>query len=51
MWDGGFYPSPDTIPQTFQENLNPMLYMLELADVPFSNLKAINSLCASKIRF
>jgi carboxypeptidase T len=34
IWDGGFYPSPTIIPRVFQENLRPMLYMLEFADEP-----------------
>lgn len=34
MWDGGFYPSPSQIRPTFEENIKPMLYMIEFADDP-----------------
>ncbi|NCN26614.1 zinc carboxypeptidase [bacterium] len=39
MWEGGFYPNPNTIPQAFQDNINPMLYMLEMADDPTRALR------------
>lgn len=34
MWQGGFYPSPNVIEPTFNDNIKPMLYMLEFADNP-----------------
>ncbi len=34
MWDGGFYPDPAVIPVAFEDNLKPMLYILEYSDNP-----------------
>jgi len=35
MWDGGFYPGAGVIDKVFQDNLRPVLYMLEVADNPY----------------
>ncbi len=34
MYDGGFYPGDGAIDPTFQENIRPMLYLMEYADNP-----------------
>lgn len=34
MWNGGFYPGAGMIQKAFQDNLRPMLYMLDLTDNP-----------------
>lgn len=34
-WDGGFYPGAKAIDPTFQKNIAPMLYLLEMADDPY----------------
>lgn len=35
MWGvGGFYPGPEAIERTFQANLRPVLYLIDLADDP-----------------
>lgn len=34
MWGGGFYPGASIIGQVFDDNLEPMLYMADLADDP-----------------
>jgi carboxypeptidase T len=39
FFDGGFYPDPSMIPVSFEDNLKPMLYMLEYADDPYRVLK------------
>ncbi len=38
MWEGGFYPGQGVIDRVFQDNLNPLLYMLEVADDPYQVL-------------
>ncbi len=35
MWDGGFYPGQSVIDRVFNDNLRPMLYMLEVSDDPY----------------
>ncbi len=35
IWDGGFYPGAKIIPQVFQKNIKPALYMIDLADNPY----------------
>ena len=32
---GGFYPGPGIINSTFQDNIRPMLYLIDLADNPY----------------
>jgi|CXWL01.1.fsa_nt_gi carboxypeptidase T len=34
MWEGGFYPGPEAIATTFQTNIRPALYLIDLADNP-----------------
>jgi carboxypeptidase T len=35
MWGGGgFYPGPDAVERTFQANIRPALYLIDLADDP-----------------
>lgn len=34
MWNGGFYPGAAAIASTFQSNLRPALYLIDLADDP-----------------
>ena len=34
MWGGGFYPGPEAIATTFQANIRPALYLIDLADNP-----------------
>jgi len=35
MWGGGgFYPGPDAVERTFQANIRPSLYLIDLADDP-----------------
>ena len=33
-WDGGFYPGQGVIDRVFNDNLRPILYMLDIADDP-----------------
>jgi carboxypeptidase T len=35
MWNGGFYPGAGAIERTFQANLRPLLYLIDLADDPY----------------
>jgi carboxypeptidase T len=35
MWDGGFYPGQGVIDRVFNDNLRPLLYMLDVADDPY----------------
>ncbi|MBI4387219.1 MAG: zinc carboxypeptidase [Elusimicrobia bacterium] len=35
MWNGGFYPGPGVIEPTFQKNIQPALYLIDLADDPY----------------
>jgi len=35
MWEGGFYPGQRYIDKVFQDNLRPLLYLLEIADDPY----------------
>lgn len=36
MWSGGgFYPGPDAVERTFQANIKPALYLIDLADDPY----------------
>lgn len=39
LWDGGFYPGQAVIPVVFKKNLEPCLYMIELADNPYRVLE------------
>jgi carboxypeptidase T len=39
-WDGGFYPGQAVIPQVFEKNLQPCLYMIEYADSPYRVLES-----------
>ncbi len=34
MWNGGFYPGANAIQTTFQANIRPALYLIDLADDP-----------------
>lgn len=34
LWNGGFYPGAGILDQVFQDNLKPVLYMIEVADNP-----------------
>jgi carboxypeptidase T len=34
-WQGGFYPGAGAVQSTFQKNIEPALYMIELADDPY----------------
>ena len=38
MWSGGFYPGAGVINSTFQANLKPALYLIDLADNPYKVL-------------
>ena len=38
MFDGGFYPGQAKIPVVFNKNIEPCLYMMELADNPYRTL-------------
>ena len=38
QWEGGFYPDDEIIPQVNQVNLEPALYLTELADNPYRAL-------------
>ncbi|MBI3300097.1 MAG: zinc carboxypeptidase [Elusimicrobia bacterium] len=35
QWDGGFYPGAGAVAGTFQKNLEPALYLIDLADDPY----------------
>lgn len=35
MWEGGFYPGAGAVQTTFQANIRPVLYLLDLADNPY----------------
>ncbi len=35
MWDGGFYPGQGVIDRVFQDNLQPCLYMIDVANDPY----------------
>ena len=35
QWEGGFYPGAGAVQSTFQKNIEPALYMIELADDPY----------------
>jgi carboxypeptidase T len=35
MWDGGFYPGQGVIDRVFNDNLRPLMYMLDVADDPY----------------
>lgn len=34
LWEGGFYPGPEVIAATFEANIRPALYLIDLADNP-----------------
>jgi len=34
-WQGGFYPGADVVADTFKKNIEPALYLIELADDPY----------------
>lgn len=38
LW-GGFYPGAKAIPSTFKANLEPMLYLIDMADNPYRSLR------------
>ena len=41
MWgSGGFYPGPNAIESAFNDNLRPLLYLLDLADDPYRAVTA-----------
>lgn len=44
MWNGGFYPGQGVIPTVFKKNLQPCLYMIDLADNPYRVLNPSKSL-------
>lgn len=35
QWEGGFYPGAGAVQSTFQKNIEPALYLIELADDPY----------------
>ncbi len=39
MWDGGFYPGPDVVDKVFADNIQPCLYLMDVADNPHKVLK------------
>lgn len=39
MWSGGFYPGQAKIPVVFNKNLEPCLYLIDLADNPYRVLQ------------
>jgi len=43
MWDGGFYPGQGVIDRVFNANIQPMLYMLQVADDPYQVLNTTPS--------
>ena len=38
MWDGGFYPGQGVIDRVFNDNLRPLMYMLEVTADPYKVL-------------
>lgn len=40
MWSGGFYPGQAKIPVIFKKNINPALYLINLADNPYRVLES-----------
>ncbi|MBI4375465.1 MAG: zinc carboxypeptidase [Elusimicrobia bacterium] len=42
MWDGGFYPGADAINTTFNNNIRPALYLIELADDPYRAARTLS---------
>lgn len=40
MFEGGFYPGAQAIEPTFKANIEPILYMIDLADDPYRVLKS-----------
>lgn len=40
MWSGGFYPGQSKIPVVFRKNLQPCLYLIDLADNPYRVLES-----------
>jgi carboxypeptidase T len=38
QWDGGFYPGAGVIDRVFNDNLRPLLYLLDVADDPYKVL-------------
>ena len=39
MWDGGFYPGATAVQKTFQANIRPALYLIDLSDDPLRAIK------------
>ncbi len=40
MWEGGFYPGQKMIEPVFKKNLEPCLYMIDLADNPYRSVQS-----------
>ena len=40
IWEGGFYPGQDFIDPTFRKNLEPCLYLIDMADNPYRSLQS-----------
>lgn len=38
MWDGGFYPGQAVLPNVFQKNLKPFLYLIDAAENPYKTI-------------
>ena len=48
MWDGGFYPGAGAVAKTFQNNIRPALYLIDLADDPLRVLTGTPAFSAAK---
>jgi len=47
MWDGGFYPGANAIQRTFQANIRPALYLIDLSDDPLRAATKTSSFAAA----
>ena len=50
MWAGGFYPGANAVAATFQKNIRPALYLIDLADDPLRAPKRIPSFVTAPAR-
>lgn len=47
MWDGGFYPGASAVQKTYQANIRPALYLIDLADDPYRAAKGGGAFASS----
>ncbi|MBI3288174.1 MAG: zinc carboxypeptidase [Elusimicrobia bacterium] len=47
MWSGGFYPGADAVATTFQANIRPALYLIDLSDDPLRSLNGPTAFAAT----